>query len=307
MKRYRLALSAACLPLVFGVAACGGSDSNASSDGATTSAASAAAASPSAQGQDSSSAAPTTTSPSKDKPAQKKQEKQQKKQKEQKKQKKQKGSNPGSVSTAAFLKKLKGAVKNKHSMHLAMTMKAGGKQIKMEGDANIAGKNSAMDLTMKVPTVGKMHMLLVDKTMYISVPGQTQGKFIKIKANDPNNPLGGNFDKMVDSMNPANQFDAFDAGLKKVHYVGTSTVQGEKMKHYKLTLDSKAAMKAQGTSSTAGLPKVITYQLWVDDQNQMRKVTFALPQGNATMFISKWGEKVTVQAPPASKVIKMPR
>jgi hypothetical protein len=86
------------------------------------------------------------------------------------------------------------------------------------------------------------------------------------------------------------------------------------MAHYVLTVDSKKAAKAQGQRWQQGMPDTISYDLWLDGSDLMRRIEFDLGavtggqagSGGMVMTMSDWGEPVTVEAPPASAIVEMP-
>lgn len=197
------------------------------------------------------------------------------------------------------------AVLDKRSAHLTMTMEQGGQSMKAEGDVSYAGDTTAMQLAMSAPQLGgDLELRLVGRTVYLSVPPLTpKGKFLKIDTDDPNSPfadLGG-----FTESDPLATFEDFDAGLEEVTYLGEEDVDGETLHHYVLTVDTKKAAKVQGQPVPEG-PAKVTYDLWIDDADLMRRIEFSEGGGGMTMQLDKWGEPVTVKAPPASAIVKTP-
>ncbi len=273
MRIKRIAAAAAALPLLLGVAACGNAD-----DGGDPTASEATTSDSTAAEADSPSASPSEQAEA--------------------------GSE---VDVQEFLDRMKTATEDKQSMHMTMDMDAGGQQISMKGKAHIAGDKSKMDMTMNVPGAGEMHMILADGMIYLNIPGATpDGKFVKVDPSDPKNPMSQQFGDLAESMDPTRTFDAFDAGLQKVRYDGTDKVDGEELDKYTLTVDTKAAMKAQGQQQQAGLPETLEYQVWLDSQDLMRKVSFQLQGAEAVITTDKWGEPVDVKAPAKADVMEMP-
>lgn len=306
MKLKRIIAAAACVPLLVGVAACGGGDD--STDTASTASA--------ATGSEQTSSAPATTQPQDTKSTSDKSSTDKKSTQDKKSSDSKSSESPDSgksdasgedVDPKEFVKMLKAATKDKMSMHLTANFKGSGQQMTMEGDASIAGKDTAMDITIKSPATGNMHMLVVDQVLYMSMPGKTpKGKFLKIDTTDSSNPMGQNFEGLIDSMDPTSSYDAFDAGLKKVQLIGKEKIDGESMRHYRLKVDAKAAAKAQGQTPSAKMPKTLTYDMWLDSQDRMRKMEFKILGAQVSMTADNWGEKVNVQAPPPSKIMEMP-
>jgi hypothetical protein len=130
-----------------------------------------------------------------------------------------------------------------------------------------------------------------------------EGKFLEFDTDDPNSPfgdLGG-----VTQGDPLATFDAFDEGLKDVRYLGPEDVDGEQMDHYVLTVDGKAAAKAQGAPA-GSVPRSLTYDLWLDEDDLMRRMEYSMQGGGVTLTMSDWGKPVTVEAPPRGAILQMP-
>jgi hypothetical protein len=211
----------------------------------------------------------------------------------------------GGYDAQELLAAMKAAVAKSESAHL--TLKASGAQAMTgEGDVSYAGDTTVMQMKMTSPSLGEgtVEMRLVDGVMYMAMPPMTPaGKFIKLDTKDPNSPFGGLGG--ITQGDPLATFEAFDAGLKKAVYVGREDVDGEQMDHYVLTVDAAKAAKAQGAPAT-GPAGDITYDLWLDDQDLMRRMQLDTPQGGMTITTDHWGEPVTVKAPPASAIISLP-
>ena len=208
----------------------------------------------------------------------------------------------GGYDAQELIAAMKAAVADQESAHL--TMKGGGAQgTNGEGDVSYAGDSTAMQMEMTLPT-GKALVRLVDGVMYMAMPGMTpQGKFLKIDTKDPNSPFG-NLGGVLQG-DPLATFDAFDAGLEDATYVGAEDVDGEQLDHYVLTVDAEKAAKAQGTQVPSG-SGTVTYDLWIDDQDLMRRLQFGSGATGMTLTLSDWGKPVTVKAPPASAIMELP-
>lgn len=208
----------------------------------------------------------------------------------------------GGYDAKELIAAMKAAVADKESAHL--TMRGGGPQgMNGEGDVSYAGDSTAMQMEMTLPT-GRALVRLVDGVMYLAMPGMTpEGKFLKLDTNDPNSPFG-NLGGVLQG-DPLATFDAFDAGLEEATYVGAEDVDGEQMDHYVLTVDAEKAAKAQGTQLPSGTGTV-TYDLWIDDEDLMRRLEFGSGASGMTLTLSDWGKPVTVKAPPASALMELP-
>ena len=224
----------------------------------------------------------------------------------------------GGYDEDEILDAMKAAVAENESAHVTMELNGNGQQAMTgEGDVSYAGDSTAMQMTMSIPQMGtsEMELRMLDGAMYIAMPPMTpEGKFVKIDTNDPNSPLGDLGG--VTTGDPLATFEAFDAGLQDVEYVGAEDVEGEQMDHYVLTVDAKKAAKAQKQRWQKGMPDTITYDMWLDDSDLMRRIEFDLgammgaqgsgDSGGMVMTMDDWGKPVTVKAPPAKDLVEMP-
>ena len=66
-------------------------------------------------------------------------------------------------------------------------------------------------------------------------------------------------------------------------------------------------VKADKDSEAGKLPDQLTYDLWLDDQDRPVQMEVDLEdQGSVTVKMSDYDQPVTIKAPPASQVQKMP-
>jgi hypothetical protein len=191
------------------------------------------------------------------------------------------------------------------SAHVAMRM-SGATSLEAHGAVAYHGKSPQMRLTMTMAELGNASMQLryVDGILYLSIPHVTPaGKFIRVDPQDRNNPLSKDFGSLSEQLNPLSSFAAMKVGVQKVRYVGHETIGTTPTDHYVVTVDSAALTKAMKQPRVAALPRHLTYNLWLDQQNLLRRMRFVV-RGLATeMDVTRWGEPVHVQAPPESKVI----
>ncbi|MPZ93622.1 MAG: LppX_LprAFG lipoprotein [Propionibacteriales bacterium] len=218
------------------------------------------------------------------------------------------GASDGRLTTETLVPALMKAVDGKESVHMTMSL-AGPQEMSMEGDAQLHEEDPVMSLTMEGGGMpGVVEVRLVDGLIYASVPGLApEGKFVKIDPEDANDPLAKAFGDLSGTMDPRTTFDAFEAGVKDVEFIGEEPVGGDQMSRYRVTVDAAAAMKAQGQTAPQDMPKTIDYDLWLDADNLMRKMTFELPGGiSMDLAMSRWGEPVKVGAPKAADIVEPP-
>ena len=210
------------------------------------------------------------------------------------------------VDRAEFLADLRRGVEGLTTAH--MTMKAGTAAGEMsgEGDMEVSRGKPAMAMTMSMPALGAsdVDVRLVDGFMYVKMP-QLGGKFMKLDLSDPKSPLAS-LGQLTDAFDPSKTFDIYADGLTKAVYLGADDLDGENLDHYEMTIDTTKVDALKGLPAASSVPKTITYEMWVDDDFQMRGMDMDLPTGKTTLRYTDLGEPVDIEAPPASQITTMP-
>jgi hypothetical protein len=191
------------------------------------------------------------------------------------------------------------------SAHMTMSM-SGAMSVTAEGDVSYAksGPEMAMTMSMAQMGAGKMQMRVVDGIVYMTIPSVTPaGKFLKIDPKDKSNPMSKSFGSLSEQMDPLNSVRAMKSGVRKVTFVGAESVDGVDADHYRVLVDSAAMFKAMKQKAVPGMPKNLTYDMWLDDQDLLRRMQFEVAGQTVDMSMSKWGEPVSIEAPPAGKVV----
>ncbi|MFB8238165.1 hypothetical protein ACFC58_16605 [Kitasatospora purpeofusca] len=183
-------------------------------------------------------------------------------------------------------------------------------------------------LEVQVPpgaaTTGKIVEVLLPGTVYLQNSGAKvpEGKWVKLDVRqlpDGNLVSGGATD-------PASAAGAL-RGAQKAEAVGTETVDGVPLKHFRGTLDLAKAADATGGRGGDGLRmgaqtftvKDIPYDAWLDEQGRLHKVvevfTFAGVAGSkepkdqvkvvSTTTLTDFGKPVEAAEPAASDIFTM--
>lgn len=163
-----------------------------------------------------------------------------------------------------------------------------------------------MELTVDVQGQS-LELRQVDGLIYVSGPPATpQGKWLAVDPSDPKDPIAQQFAGLAKSGDLNTTFDAFREGLKDVKYVGEEEIDGESTDHYLFTVDAAKAAEAQGQPMAPGMPEELTYDVWLTDDDLMRRVAFELGPVAATVNATEWGEPVDVEAPAKSDIVQAP-
>lgn len=210
------------------------------------------------------------------------------------------------IDTGDFVDQVESGVGEMTTAHVSMTM-GGVSAMKAEGDIDYQKTPPAMQMTMTVEAMGTpMEIRLLDGVFYMNMGQMSGGKFYEFDTSDPNSPLGDVGD-LTSSMDPAKSFDQFEAGIQKVTVIGDDEIDGDAVTHYRMALDTSKIAGMSG-GETAGMPKKLDYDVWLDSDNRMRKVEMNMGKqlGTMSMTTSKLGEPVTIEAPAKSEIAKYP-
>lgn len=216
----------------------------------------------------------------------------------------------GTWDRSTLVPAMRAAMDGQRTAHVSVTTGVTG--MEMQGEADIVFRGARQDMVMTMDGaafgVASAEIRMVDRVMYLSMPPLTpQGKFVEVRAGDGSSPFAAMVGQMQ-AVDPRDTFKALAAGLRKVKFVAEESVHGEDLEHYRLTVDFQAAAKALGMPRTAGVPRTIAYDLWLDREALMRRVEMELmQQASLVMETSDWGEPVTVEAPPRKDIVQAPR
>lgn len=113
------------------------------------------------------------------------------------------------------------------------------------------------------------------------------------------------------SINPVTMVTGFNKGMQKLTYLGASTIDGAQVRHYQAAIDQAKYLQSlgQGTgSANIGANEPITEDLFLNNDNTLRRVSIVMPGGvgNVQIDVTKWGEPVEISAPPATDVTTTP-
>lgn len=189
------------------------------------------------------------------------------------------------------------------SYTLTMALDAQGQAVDAEGAVDLSGDQAAMQVTMDIPELGEVELITVDGQVYVAMPGVTpEGQYLQ----DSSDSLGQA--AAMDELDVSSQWEAWEQGAKKVVFVGDEDVDGTDMGHYQITVDPQAAAAAMGDDSAGavveGMEDVV-YDVWLDDDNLMRKLTFEMEGVAAEMMMDNWGQGQDIQAPAEDQIMDL--
>ena len=209
------------------------------------------------------------------------------------------------AAATAFLDRVRRGMGSHGSAHLEMSV-AGRAPSTSVGDMRYGDDGSEIHLSTRTPKLGSgaLEMVVLHDAAYVSIPGLMRpGKFVRIGKDDPR------FAQLAGAgiqLSPDQSVKAFRAGLVSVEERGRDTVQGVPTTRYDVRADTARALQAQGSQPVPGMPRTMTYRVWLDGKDRMRRMSLGVQGTRLVMELSRWGEPVSIQAPAKRDLVDPP-
>ncbi|MFL6140055.1 MAG: hypothetical protein ACJ74O_19940 [Frankiaceae bacterium] len=170
---------------------------------------------------------------------------------------------------------------------------------------------------------GTIHAVMTGTALYLSFPAvrsQLGKDWVEIRFSDVSKATGLNLSSMLSQ---ARQFDPSQSlqllsASGRIHRVGTGTVSGVPTTHYAGTVDVAAALRQLPAGATRRLARRGITEMgfkqqhvdaWIDSAGRTRRVVTSVSGSMMSMrtdlVISRYGERVSVSAPPASRTVDL--
>ncbi|WP_435202282.1 LppX_LprAFG lipoprotein [Janibacter sp. GS2] len=194
-----------------------------------------------------------------------------------------------------FTDTLEKAVDANPTVHIDVTVTAGGQE-----SATASGRQDLANdsLDMQVKTDGQqLGYRLVNGQYYLAQPP----KWVPV-TEDSTNPLVKQALEQVQLLSMRTQFDAFVAGVEKAGDKGTEKIDGVTTRHYTATVNTDKAYEQLGTDKDPNAPDSLIYDVWLDEDDLIRQMTFTQDGSTATLVAKDWGEPVDITKPKDSEI-----
>jgi hypothetical protein len=204
------------------------------------------------------------------------------------------------LNRATFVPAMDNAMTKQKSWRITGKMTANGTTLlTMNGVQTSKPVAASMEMTGAAFQGKTAQFVLIKSTAYASIPGLTPaGKYVKIDA-----ATSGELGELLDGGDPTKIFKSFGSSMGSVKFVRSETIGGQRLDRYDVTVDTAKALAAQGKKVPAGVPKTLTYSLWMDKSHLVRRLSFDLGGVSMLMTMSDYNQPVTITAPPASKIV----
>lgn len=214
------------------------------------------------------------------------------------------------VDETAFFENVQKAMLSAKTYSMTMRMGSGGEAMTMTGTGDVGDqRRPKADMSISVPGgSGPMRMIMDGDAVYMQMPGGAGGgKFVKMPMESLSQASGQDLGKL---MNPAENLQLTRDAVEKVVYQGTEDQAGEQLAHYSVTMNpqklQQQLMTSQPAPSPSAMPSELPYEVWLDSANRVRKMTMTVEGTQMTMTVDKYGQPVSIAAPPQASVTQMP-
>lgn len=187
---------------------------------------------------------------------------------------------------------MEAAVPADATVQMALEMAGAGQEIAMDAAVAYTAGGAEIDMTFDGPGQD-FALIVVENRVFIS-DSAGGGTYKEVHASDRG--FAG-LRSQADSMDIASEFAAWKAGLEKVEQRGEDEIDGERVCHYSLTVNTADAAEAQGEPLPQGMPQTVTYELYLTANDLMRRATFEMGEIDGELNATNWNEPVDIQAP----------
>ena len=211
------------------------------------------------------------------------------------------------LTAANFVTEVSSAQAKVKSSHVTMKIDASGEKINAVGDIRVGSKAADTRVSMKMDLgsagLGSIEMRLVDQAFYLNLGPLSQNKFAKMDLTDTGNPIGAQYGKIIDQLDPSKVIEQFKVAMSSMRKKGDPVeLDGVKAQPYELTLDTTKVPELSKLAAGANMPKEIVYTIFLGPDNLPRRISSGFADSAVTMDYSRWGEAVDIMAPPKDQI-----
>lgn len=158
-------------------------------------------------------------------------------------------------------------------------------RLAFRGDTGVA-ESAERDVHLTTPH-DHLELITVDKVTYVVDDNNYWHRIAEAQIR----PLATLF-------TPAGQISILRGGARGLVSHGRETVDMHVTNHYSVMVDASAAMAARGRPHTRGLPASTTWEIWMDEDNLLRRVRYTLGDVSVVANYDAWGEPGLDLSPP---------
>lgn len=210
------------------------------------------------------------------------------------------------VGEARLRRLLSVGLRREHTVHVDYRLRERAFTVYGSGDAAlVAGQQRMVASVAGSTALGRAEIVVVPRAFYLSAPGLTPaGRWARVDLASPTSPLGPDFARLSDQVDPVSALAALRGGFREVRYLGQRRMYGESMAAYTLSVDSEAGLASRHLAEVGRrIGHRLVYEVWLDRRNRLRKERLRAGGLAMTFELSEWGERVRVHVPSGSELV----
>jgi hypothetical protein len=215
------------------------------------------------------------------------------------------------LSQAEFVPALIQAERAAGAVHIEFRMTRGGKETSMVADSSMTPGGSIRVTLLDGlgaygrPSARKFELRLIGSSMYISVPGRA-GKFMQFDSSDPRSLCGCVARHLREAASPEGSVANFRRGFVGLKFLGLVARDGLYLQHYRAYVDPRRLVVGKSRQAQK-LPDRYTYDMWLDSDNLVRRMTGEAAGVKIVATYSDWGKRVDLDPPWPKQIVNATR
>ncbi|MFB2581319.1 hypothetical protein ACEXQD_08710 [Herbiconiux sp. P15] len=218
---------------------------------------------------------------------------------------------PGTMDLAGFVSSVQADPGAPTSVHFTTTITASGVTITAQGDVSAApdGSETALSMTTSLPDSPAMEARLVNGVLYVALGEAAPGRWAAFDMNDSAGPFASMMPALQESSDPTTLLNGVRGSIVAVETAGEAeTLDGVTTIPYRVVVDTAGAyFQGMPAELVAELPAEIEYRMWVGPDGLLRKLSFDYAGSAQETTFERWGQQVTIEAPPAEEITQLTR
>lgn len=202
-------------------------------------------------------------------------------------------SSGGSSSGTSSLRR---GLRDSPSAQVQAEVELGGTTVEATGAQDLDA--DALDMTVSADTLTFDYRAVDDRYLLAQPP-----RWVEIDPDSADATVRATLDQ-IQLLSLQRQLDGFLGGVTSVGEQGSEDVDGEETTRYTTVVDTERARDAVGGDPLPTTSDQLLYDVWLDEDDLIRKLVVDLDGTTVTLRADRWGEPVDIQTPDASEIVQ---
>ncbi|MET4077811.1 LppX_LprAFG lipoprotein [Janibacter sp. UYMM211] len=201
-----------------------------------------------------------------------------------------------SVDRDDFVERVRRGLRDSPSAEVQAEVELGGTTVEATGAQDLDA--DALEMTVSADTL-TFDYRAVDDRYFLAQPP----RWVEIDPESADSTVRATLDQ-IQLLSLQRQLDGFLGGVTSVGEQGSEDVDGEETTRYTTVVDTERARDAVGGDPLPTTSDQLLYDVWLDEDDLIRKLVVDLDGTTVTLRADRWGEPVDIQTPDASEIVQ---